>query len=265
VTGCFQPYCEIKVNRLPTGNVATGDAVLGQTPPADEPARPVHRRRLVALLLILVGGTLAIDARAVIRFGDGIAARAHARETMKWIRANDAAGDAGRAAPSQARGSVIAPGREGYLLLIPRIGVRLVVRELEVEVFSGRNTPTLRRHGLGQVPYTHQLRNVSPGGDGTAAITGHRTTSGAPFRNIDRLRPGDLIIIRKGSVEQQWAVEGECRRRHQVSSGYEEARLARVHASIHGEGAPGCQGTPQARDSINEPGAGGTEWALEHQ
>jgi LPXTG-site transpeptidase (sortase) family protein len=168
----------------------------------------VHRRRLVALLLILVGGTLAIDARAVIRFGDGIAARAHARETMKWIRANDAAGDAGRAAPSQARGSVIAPGREGYLLLIPRIGVRLVVRELEVEVFSGRNTPTLRRHGLGQVPYTHQLRNVSPGGDGTAAITGHRTTSGAPFRNIDRLRPGDLIIIRKGSVEQQWAVEG---------------------------------------------------------
>jgi sortase A len=104
------------------------------------------------------------------------------------------------------RPTVVTPGRDGYLLLIPSIGLRAVVRELEPAVFSGRNTPALKRYGLGQVPYTSVLRNVSPGAVGTAAIAGHRTTSGAPFRHLNRLRPGALIIVRKGGVEQRWVV-----------------------------------------------------------
>ncbi len=34
-----------------------------------------------------------------------------------------------------------------------------------------------------------------PGVPGTAAIAGHRTTYGAPFRNIDKLRKGDAIVV----------------------------------------------------------------------
>ncbi len=102
--------------------------------------------------------------------------------------------------------AVITPGDEGYLLLIPKIGVRAIVHTLEPTVFSGHNTPMLKRYGVGQIPYTPDLRNVSPGADGTAAITGHRTTSGAPFRHIDRLQQGDLIIIRKSALEQRWRV-----------------------------------------------------------
>jgi sortase A len=34
-----------------------------------------------------------------------------------------------------------------------------------------------------------------PGVPGTAAIAGHRTTYAAPFRHLDRLRPGDRITV----------------------------------------------------------------------
>lgn len=36
---------------------------------------------------------------------------------------------------------------------------------------------------------------VYPGVGGTTAIAGHRTTYGAPFRNIDGLDPGDRIVV----------------------------------------------------------------------
>lgn len=109
---------------------------------------------------------------------------------------------------ASARKTVVAPESDGYLLVVPKIGLQAIVRELEPDVFSGRNTPTLKRYGLGQVPYTRYLRNGSPGAEGTSVIAGHRTTSGAPFRHLNRLRPGDIIIIRKMGVEQQWVVEG---------------------------------------------------------
>jgi sortase A len=165
------------------------------------------RRQIVAAALIALGGALALGAPSLIRMNDLVVARLRGREVASWVRRNDvpAAGATRSARPGT---TVIVPGKDGYLLIVPRLGLRLVVRELEPAVFSGRNTPALRRYGLGQVPYTRELRNVSPGAVGTAAITGHRTTSGAPFRHIDRLRPGDLIIVRKSGVEQRWAVVG---------------------------------------------------------
>jgi sortase A len=174
-----------------------------------DPTRPARtleqakRRRLVVGWVLLVTGTaLAFSVPLVLRLRDDLAARNRSRETDVWVRRHEA--PPGRPAPPQP--TVITPGREGYLLVIPRLGLRAIVHELEADVFAGRNTPTLKRYGLGQVPYTPQLRNVSPGGGGTAAITGHRTTSGAPFRHIDRLQAGDIIIIHKAGVEQRWAV-----------------------------------------------------------
>lgn len=103
-------------------------------------------------------------------------------------------------------GAIIKPGTDGYLLEIPKLGLRRVVYELEPFVFNGRNTPLLKKHGVGQVPYHAYLKNVSPGEMGLAVITGHRTTSGGPFRNIHRLARGDVLIIRKGAAEQRWRV-----------------------------------------------------------
>jgi sortase A len=56
-------------------------------------------------------------------------------------------------------------------------------------VVEGTNASSLRR-GPGHYPDT-----PLPGEHGTTAIAGHRTTHGAPFRTIDKLHPGDRIVL----------------------------------------------------------------------
>jgi sortase A len=56
-------------------------------------------------------------------------------------------------------------------------------------VVQGTNTTSLRK-GPGHYPKT-----PIPGQGGTVGIAGHRTTYGAPFRTIDKLRSGQLIIL----------------------------------------------------------------------
>jgi sortase A len=41
----------------------------------------------------------------------------------------------------------------------------------------------------------HYLGTPLPGRHGTVAIAGHRTTYGAPFRHVDRLRPHDDVVL----------------------------------------------------------------------
>lgn len=65
---------------------------------------------------------------------------------------------------------------------IPEIGVDQVV-------IQGTDAATLRK-GPGHYPDT-----TFPGLDGTVAIAGHRTTYGAPFRNVDQLGRGDEIVL----------------------------------------------------------------------
>ena len=65
---------------------------------------------------------------------------------------------------------------------IPAIGVSEYVVE-------GTDTGDLRK-GPGHYPET-----PLPGDPGTSAIAGHRTTYGAPFRNIDDLKPRQVIRV----------------------------------------------------------------------
>jgi sortase A len=67
-------------------------------------------------------------------------------------------------------------------LLMPSIGVSEYVVE-------GTDADTLRK-GPGHYPDT-----PLPGQRGTSAIAGHRTTYGAPFRNLDKLEKGDRIVV----------------------------------------------------------------------
>jgi sortase A len=67
-------------------------------------------------------------------------------------------------------------------LEIPAIGVSEYVVE-------GTDTGDLRK-GPGHYPDT-----PLPGDPGTSAIAGHRTTYGAPFRNVDDLKPGQVIRV----------------------------------------------------------------------
>lgn len=65
---------------------------------------------------------------------------------------------------------------------LPTLGRRYFVVE-------GTDTADLRT-GPG-----HYSDTPMPGEHGTVGIAGHRTTHGAPFRTIDRLRKGDRIIV----------------------------------------------------------------------
>ena len=65
---------------------------------------------------------------------------------------------------------------------IPDIG-------LDAVVFEGV-TPEALRNGPGHMPWT-----PVPGQPGNAVISGHRTTYGAPFYDLDLLEPGDRIEV----------------------------------------------------------------------
>jgi sortase A len=52
-------------------------------------------------------------------------------------------------------------------------------------------------HDLSRGP-GHYTQTALPGLGKTVAVAGHRTTFGAWFRHIDRLRPGDEIVLRMG-------------------------------------------------------------------
>jgi sortase A len=68
-------------------------------------------------------------------------------------------------------------------------------------VVEGTDTDTLRK-GPGHYPDT-----PLPGEPGTVAIAGHRTTYGAPFRNIDKLKKGNRIILETPSGTYRYRVE----------------------------------------------------------
>lgn len=61
--------------------------------------------------------------------------------------------------------------------------------DVKQQLLVGIGDATLAR-GLGLLPGT-----VVPGNNGNAVIAGHRTSHGAPMRNIDRLKIGDPIYF----------------------------------------------------------------------
>jgi sortase A len=82
----------------------------------------------------------------------------------------------GPAPPPPPTGEAIA------ILRIPKIGV-------EKRVVQGVSLTDLKK-GPGHYPKTPM-----PGQPGNAAIAGHRTTYGAPFYDLDRVEPGDKILV----------------------------------------------------------------------
>jgi len=75
-------------------------------------------------------------------------------------------------------GSVIA------VIRVPRLGADW---RMPIQLGTG---PQVLREGLGL--YT---RSPPPGARGNVAVAGHRTTWGAPFKHLNRLRPGDAVTL----------------------------------------------------------------------
>jgi sortase (surface protein transpeptidase) len=76
------------------------------------------------------------------------------------------------------------PGDAIAVLHIPRLGP-----DYQRVVMEGTGHAELK-DGPG-----HYVGTALPGQPGNLAIAGHRTTYGSPFRDLDRLRPGDPIVV----------------------------------------------------------------------
>lgn len=77
---------------------------------------------------------------------------------------------------------------------LPELGeafgtIEIPAIDLKGIIYEGTEKPILK-NGPG-----HIVGTAIPGRVGTCAISGHRTTYGAPFNKLDELFPGDKIII----------------------------------------------------------------------
>jgi sortase A len=135
--------------------------------------RPVLR--FVASVLMVSGVLLIGDAAATLLWEEPVSAVVAERQQSKL---EEALVDP----PPRVLRKKPLPGDAIGRLEIPAIGVKEYVVE-------GTDTANLRK-GPGHYPETPM-----PGERGTAAIAGHRTTYGAPFRDIDKLKHGQVITF----------------------------------------------------------------------
>ncbi len=87
---------------------------------------------------------------------------------------------------------VIAP--ELAEALIPKAGDAMGRIEIPALDLSKAIVQGVRRSDLRDAP-GHYPDSVFPGQAGNAAIAGHRTTYGSPFGDLDKLVPGDSIVV----------------------------------------------------------------------
>lgn len=142
--------------------------------------------RFIASVLILSGLLMLSDAGATLLWQEPVSALTAGRQQARLEEAFAKAPKLRRSAPSRQP----LPGG-----VIAKIGFPTLNRNYFV--VQGTGTSDLRK-GPGHYPDTKL-----PGKGGTVAIAGHRTTYGAPFRTIDRLKQGDRIRLqmRYGTFE----------------------------------------------------------------
>jgi sortase A len=182
-----------------TAPAAAPPTAVAAAPP---PARRRRRSALRALAnaLIVVGALLLADAVTTLVWQEPLSALYAHFQQNKLSHELDALDHAALSAPEQRALSRLSDTRRRLefaarafagrtqsgdplgRLRIPRIGVSAVVVE-------GTATGDLSK-GPGHYPAT-----PLPGEPGTVAVAGHRTTYGAWFRHIDRLRPGDPVEL----------------------------------------------------------------------
>ena len=87
--------------------------------------------------------------------------------------------------PVPSGGGSVSVGDGIARIVVPRIDLDAIVVEL-----SGLDDGENLKRGPGHIPTT-----AYPGQPGNCVISGHRTTYGAPFRQIEQLTPGEEITL----------------------------------------------------------------------
>jgi sortase A len=162
--------------------------------------------RFVASVLITSGVLLLADAGVTLAWQEPLSTLVAGRSQASLdgdLRAAPRVLGVTRGAPGDPRAVARMAGRwkrrtkEGQAL--GHIGLPTLGRRYAV--VAGTELGTLRK-GPG-----HYRDTPLPGQRGTVAIAGHRTTYGAPFRTVDRLRRGDPIVVRMPYARFVYEVE----------------------------------------------------------
>lgn len=174
--------------------LAVGLIVLGALALVDAGVTVVWKEPLSALYASIRQGGLRGDLRKIERAAPSAAEQ---RRLAALAAASSPAGERERVALLAAElerhtGNGAAVGR----ILIPRVGANYVV-------VKGTDTEDLIS-GPGIYSETR-----FPGGEGTTAIAGHRTTYLAPFREINLLRPGNHILVYMPYAHFTYTVTGQ--------------------------------------------------------
>jgi len=88
----------------------------------------------------------------------------------------------------------------------------------------------------------HYVTSQLPGQVGNFAVAGHRVGKGEPFLNLDRLRPGDTIVVQTATHWYVYAVLGN--RQAYLAANRIADRTARDAAVAAALAAPDSQGVP---------------------
>jgi sortase A len=141
-------------------------------------------RKLAAFLLLTIASALVLVAVGVggYPFYTDFQAARHQRALKSQL--DQAAKDGADRAKllEQYKNRTFAVGSPVTRILIPKLGVETVVVE-------GTSDEALAA-GAGHYP-----QSPLPGDAGNVAIAGHRTMNGHPFGDLDKLVPGDQVIL----------------------------------------------------------------------
>ena len=192
---------------------------MTSTAHAPAPPAPTRRGRLrgslhaLSTVLIVSGVLLLADAGLTIVWQEPLSAAYNALQQSRL--SDDLDDDLGRLGPTplerralrslpgaesqvafaaRALDRKVGPGQPIGRIDIPRLGLSKVI-------VQGTDADSLQK-GPGHYP-----DQPMPGAPGTVAIAGHRTTYGAPFRTVDKLRAGDEIELAMPYARVRYEVE----------------------------------------------------------
>jgi len=163
-------------------------------------------RRALAVVLMLAGAVALADAVLTVAWQEPVSAL-RARAQQPRLRAELRALELATPAPTAAQRRAAVDASAAALRRRTRDGqavARIEIPRIGLDAFVVRGTAP---DDLKRAPGLLDAAAL-PGERGTAAIAGHRTTYGAPFRHIDRLRRGDRIAVTMPYGTVRYAVEG---------------------------------------------------------
>lgn len=200
------------------GRPSSGDAVTTQRESAAAAApapAPARRFRRVGNLLLIAGGLLLAYPFWSAAYAHVQQARLAADYESVSVELAQVSEGVVREAPSSVPDSELVrrlavafdgrlePGDPIGRLRIPAISLNQVVRQGagETAALDPDNDRALLRGGP-----VHYAVTPLPGAGEPFAVSGHRTTYGAPFYRLDRLRRGDAILVDTPYAELRYAV-----------------------------------------------------------